>query len=143
MLSSKITFFFSLFFAGLLVLWMQEEGATTGLFAGQPTPVSLRAPNILPAPAVTPAFHKRRSTARSLGTAILSWSPNPERDLAGYRVYYGAASRTYGPPVDVGNATTFKLSNLAVGVTYYFTITAYDTAGNESGFSNEVSQTIQ
>ena len=143
MLSSKITFFFSVFFAGLLVLWMQEEGATTGLFAGPPAPVSLSAPTILPAPAATPAFHKRRSTARSLGTAILSWSPNPERDLAGYRVYYGTASRTYGPPVDVGTATTFTASTLTVGATYYFTVTAYDTAGNESGFANEVSRTIQ
>ena len=75
-------------------------------------------------------------------SAVLNWAANTETDLAGYKVYAGTASGSYSTTVDVGNVTTFKLINLLQGHTYYFAITAYDTAGNESGYSNEVSKTI-
>ncbi len=71
----------------------------------------------------------------------LAWDANTEPDLAGYKVYYGQSSRTYGVPTDVGNATSTTVSGLAPG-TYYFAVTAYDAAGLESGYSNEVSTTI-
>ncbi|NWG13123.1 MAG: fibronectin type III domain-containing protein [Acidobacteria bacterium] len=71
----------------------------------------------------------------------LAWDPNTETDLAGYKVYYGTASRTYGPPVTIGLQTTYTVTNLPPG-TYYFAVTAYNTAGLESGFSNEVSANI-
>jgi hypothetical protein len=67
----------------------------------------------------------------------LSWNPNREPDLAGYKVYYGTASRTYGKPVDVGKRTTYSVTGLNAG-TYYFAVTAFDTSGNESRFSNEI-----
>ena len=69
----------------------------------------------------------------------LAWDPNTEPDLAGYKVYFGTASRTYGPPIDVGNITKFTLPGLSPGQTYYFAVTAYDTSDNGSGPSNEVS----
>ena len=75
-------------------------------------------------------------------SATLTWNPNTETDLAGYKVYVGTASGTYGAPIDVGNVTTFQVVNLSQGQTYYFAVTAYDYSGNESGFSNEVSKTI-
>jgi PKD repeat protein len=62
----------------------------------------------------------------------------PLQDLAGYKVYYGVASRTYGTPQDIGKTTTYALSSLTSGQRYYVTITAYDTARNESSYSNEV-----
>ena len=71
----------------------------------------------------------------------LSWSSNTEPDLAGYKVYYGAASHGYGSPVVIGLQTTYTVTGLSNG-TYYFSVTAFDTSGNESGFSNEVSKTI-
>lgn len=71
----------------------------------------------------------------------LSWDSNTESDLAGYKVYYGSSSGNYGIPIDIGNRTTYTLTGLDLG-TYYFSVTAYDTSGNESGFSNEVSKTI-
>ena len=43
--------------------------------------------------------------------------------------------------VDVGNVTTYTVSNLAPG-TYYFVVTAYDSSNDESSFSNEASKTI-
>jgi len=75
------------------------------------------------------------------GDVTLAWDPNTETDLAGYKLYIGTASRTYGPPILLGKVTTYTVTNLAPG-TYYFAVTAYNTAGLESGFSNEVSAVI-
>ena len=78
------------------------------------------------------------------GTIKLGWPANTEPDLAGYRVYYGTSSGSYGQPIDVGLAsqegglTTYSLTNLTKGQNYCFTITAYDTSNNESSRSNEV-----
>ncbi len=69
----------------------------------------------------------------------LAWDPNQEPDLAGYKLYYGTSSRSYQQNMDVGNLTQYTLTGLQDGVTYYFAVTAYDTEGNESGYSNEVS----
>ncbi len=75
------------------------------------------------------------------GTAILSWNPNTESDMAGYKVYYGNSSGSLATSLDVGNVTQYTL-NLTDGQTYYFAVTAYDTSGIESGFSNVVSKLI-
>jgi hypothetical protein len=75
-------------------------------------------------------------------TATLSWMPNADSDLAGYKVYMGTSSGRYGTPVDVGNVTTYTAGNLTVGTTYYFTVTAYDQSKNESLHSSEVSKSI-
>jgi len=79
----------------------------------------------------------------------LNWSPNPESDLAGYKVYYDTDSGfPYANNVDVGNVTNYTLNDLTPGTRYYVAITAYDTArdgtndqtdGNESWYSVEVS----
>lgn len=75
-------------------------------------------------------------------SVTLEWDANTETDLAGYKVYFGTASRTYGTPITLGKVTTYTVTGLTPGVTYYFAVTAYNTAGLESGFSNEVSATI-
>lgn len=66
----------------------------------------------------------------------LWWDPNTENDLAGYKVYRGIRSRDYGWRIDVGNVTEY-IDSCEVG-TYCWAVTAYDTADNESDFSNEV-----
>lgn len=68
----------------------------------------------------------------------LQWDSNTEPDLAGYKIYYGNASKSYQLGVDVGNRTTSTISNLEEGKIYYFAATAYDTLNNESEFSNEL-----
>jgi len=82
------------------------------------------------------------------GTATLSWDPpttnvdgSPLTGLSGYKVYYGTASGNYTQTINVGNVTTYIAANLTDGLTYYFAVTASDTLGNESGYSNEVSKT--
>jgi hypothetical protein len=75
-------------------------------------------------------------------TARLHWEANTEPDLAGYKVYMGTASKVYGAPITLGKVTTFTTAKLTSGRRYFFAITAYDTANNESGFSNEVSTLV-
>lgn len=78
------------------------------------------------------------------GAATLNWLANAEPDLAGYKIYRGTASGSYGSPVAVlgSTVTSHTLSALQSGTTYFFVITAYDTAGNESSYSNEVSKSV-
>ena len=75
----------------------------------------------------------------SQGSVNVSWDSNSENDLAGYRIYYGTLSRNYDQLVDAGNRITYQINGLSQETRYYFTVTAYDTAGNESAFSDEVS----
>ena len=75
-------------------------------------------------------------------SAVLQWSPNIEPDVAGYKVYQGISPGGYGSPVDVGPVTSHTVENLQPGTTYYFSVTAYDTALNESGFAPEVSISV-
>lgn len=81
-------------------------------------------------------------SAALAGSVTVLWDPNTEPDLAGYRVYYGTSSRNYSVMIDVGNVTSCQINNLTQGVRYFFAVTAYDTAGNESDFSEEVSTLI-
>ena len=68
----------------------------------------------------------------------LAWDPNPDSNLAGYKVYYGYASGSYSFMVDVGNRTSLTISGLEAGRTYYFAATAYGPAGEESDLSDEL-----
>jgi Malectin domain/Bacterial TSP3 repeat len=72
------------------------------------------------------------------GTVSLAWDPSSDPQVAGYQVYYGSASRDYSVSVDVGQATTAAFSDLQGEQVYYFAVTAYDSSGLESAFSNEV-----
>ncbi|MFO7708481.1 MAG: choice-of-anchor U domain-containing protein [Desulfobacterales bacterium] len=78
----------------------------------------------------------------SAADVTLAWDPNSETDLAGYRLHYGAASGSYSVHIDVRNVTTYTVTGLTAGQTYYFAATAYNTSGNESGYSNSVSYTV-
>ncbi len=74
--------------------------------------------------------------------ATLSWNPNSELDLAGYKVYYGNSTGSYQWSVDVKDVNSYTISNLVEGEEYFFAATAYDFSGNESGYSNEVSYDV-
>jgi hypothetical protein len=70
---------------------------------------------------------------------VLDWNPSASASVAGYHVYYGTASGSYTAKIEASNATSLTISNLDCGVTYYFAATAYDTNGNESAYSSEIS----
>ena len=71
-----------------------------------------------------------------------TWRSNSEPNLAGYKLYVGTVSGVYAGFVDVGRATTFELPDLVRGMTYYFALTAYNTAGVESDCTPELTREI-
>jgi hypothetical protein len=82
------------------------------------------------------------ASAQGETSVTLAWDPSPDSAVAGYRLYDGVASAAYTNVMDLGNATSGMVSNLVNGVTYYFAVTAYDTNGQESDFSDEISYTV-
>jgi Bacterial Ig domain/Divergent InlB B-repeat domain len=71
-------------------------------------------------------------------SVMLGWQPSPNPNVAGYNLYYGTTSHIYTSKVSVGNVTNATISGLIInGNTYYFVATSYDSANQESGFSNE------
>ena len=74
-------------------------------------------------------------------TGTFEWEPNPEPDIAGYRLYYGTTSGTHPTMFDVGNITTATLPFPNTG-TFYIVATAYNTSALESLPSDELVATI-
>ena len=87
----------------------------------------------------------------STGSATLSWTPPTTRtdgttltNLAGYRIYYGTVPGSYSDTIVVNGAgqSSYVVTNLPGGVTYYFVATAVDAAGLESPYTNVASKAI-
>ncbi len=80
------------------------------------------------------------------GSVRLAWSATGDPRVVGYRVYYGTSSGRYiqafGAGVDAGSSVNISLTGLQSGTQYYFAVTAYDSAANESGYSAEVSKLV-
>ena len=79
------------------------------------------------------------------GAIDLSWQPNSEADLAGYRVYRREVGSN-APPVRISGAVepaaTFRDDKVAPGETYAYSVSAVDHDGNESARSPEVEEKL-
>jgi hypothetical protein len=83
------------------------------------------------------------------GAVELSWKASPERDVAGYLVYYGVSTGEYfgdhaaggASPLDAGNRTSLRIEGLENGTLYYFAVAAYDRVSpyHPGEFSREAS----
>jgi fibronectin type III domain protein len=63
----------------------------------------------------------------------LTWSPSPEPDLAGYRLWRAAVGGTPERLVELkGGERQYVDKTAARGTPYRYTVTAFDQAGNES-----------
>jgi hypothetical protein len=85
--------------------------------------------------------------AASAKTVTLGWDPNDEPDLEGYVIYRN--TNTPGPPYSYSDTLPedefddplhpeAKLTGLQEDKEYYIALTAYNTEGVESSFSNDV-----
>jgi len=88
---------------------------------------------------LTSTFH---ATNVYSAQVVLTWKPNSESDLAGYKIYYGNLSGIYDTSIDVGNQTIYTLSNLMDGNTYYLALTAYNFSRNESDYTEELIHSV-
>jgi hypothetical protein len=99
-------------------------------------------------------------TLSMAGEVTLAWDANSETNLAGYKLYYDgdSDSETYGgtdanqgdSPIVIylddledADSPVFSLSGLTAGEYYYFSLTAFDSDGMESDFSDEVGVMIE
>jgi len=71
--------------------------------------------------------------AGSGGALDAAWLPSLHSDLAGYKLFWGTASRTYTDSLILGRVTSRRISGLQNGTRYYATISAFDSAGHEGG----------
>jgi hypothetical protein len=76
--------------------------------------------------------------SQALRSVTLAWDPSRD-SVRGYVVYVGVRSREYTQRYDVGNRTTFTYRNALAGRRYYFAVSAYAVAGDNSSLSDEVS----
>lgn len=85
------------------------------------------------------------------GSATLSWTAPSENsdgsaltDLGGFKIYYGGELTQLTNTITLTNPglLTYVWSDLSVGTTYYFTVTAVTRTGVESARSDVVSTTI-
>ncbi|MBI2447249.1 MAG: PKD domain-containing protein, partial [Candidatus Omnitrophica bacterium] len=73
----------------------------------------------------------------------LNWNDNTESAISGYNVYRSTTSGGAYSKINTVLLTSSQYtdSSLTNGTTYYYVVTAVDTAGNESGYSSQVNAT--
>ena len=71
-------------------------------------------------------------------SVAFKWKANTEPDLAGYKLYYGVAAGSYTNQIVLGSVTSYQMTNLLVGTTYYFALSAFDTNDMESDLTPEL-----
>ena len=108
-----------------------STGSTTSGAGGSPPPP----PPPPPPPTQSVTLSWSAPTLNTNGTIL--------NDLAGYYINYGTSATALSQTVTVTGATstTYTVANLVPG-TYYFSVTAYSSAGTESAPSPTVSKTI-
>lgn len=104
------------------------------------------------------------------GGVKIQWCPSVDPAATGYYIYYGSGPvpsgwtaavysnnvdcpafliskganyfRAYTNKIDAGTPTTYAISNLVEGKTYFFAVVAYDTNLVESDYSEETMYTV-
>lgn len=81
----------------------------------------------------------RAATETGTYNVSLAWDIDPDPTITGYRLHSGVESGNYTSSVVIGNVSSYTLAGLERGTVYYFVITAINSIGLESDYSNEVS----
>ena len=115
------------------------QGLAAGTYS---TVIAVTASGAANSPQQIPVSLTLSQPTATTGSIGLSWTANIEPDLAGYKVYIGTQSQLYSPPITLGPVAAYNATNLTTGRTYYFCVSAFDNAGNESPCSTEVSKPL-
>jgi hypothetical protein len=88
-----------------------------------------------------PAAPTGLGTTPGDGFVLLDWNDNNEPDVNGYNVYRSATSGSGYVRLNSGLLTSsdYNDSDVSIGTTYYYVVTAVDTNDYESDYSDEVS----
>ena len=78
----------------------------------------------------------------AIQAVALFWTASDDSDVYGYQVNYGTQSGNYTNSVTCYETTNTVISDLAGGVTYYFSVSPIDSLGVEAVASQEVSYTV-
>jgi hypothetical protein len=105
-----------------------------------PSPTATPAPTATPVPDPAPATPTGLVASAGDTKVMLDWNDVTESDVAGYRVYHRLSGGRYDAPISV-TGSAYTSTGLTNGVTQIYSVTAVDTAGHESLFSNEASAT--
>jgi predicted small lipoprotein YifL len=106
------------------------------------SPVEVLAHDSFP-PAAPAAVEAVASSGGGQSFIDLTWSLNNEADLAGYNVYRREAdAQPQKVNGDLVKTPAFRDANVTAGHTYLYTVSAVDLRANESGRSEETSETV-
>ena len=84
---------------------------------------------------IFPLFGPQRTSV------TLRWDPSRDKRVVSYRIYYADVTRkkaAKAQSLDIGRTTHATIPNLVAGHTYYFVVSALNSAGRESDPSNLV-----
>lgn len=76
-------------------------------------------------------------------TVVLQWSASASGDVTGYNVYRGRVSGgPYTKIMNDVNALDYNDTSVQASTSYFYVVTAMNSSGLESTYSNEVSAAI-
>jgi hypothetical protein len=131
------------FYRAAVVSEVETSGKPTVDVEGDDTPeVKVFAHDIFP-PAVPTGLQAVFSGPGQQPFIDLIWAPVPDADLAGYNIYRheegAAAVKVNAEPV---KTPAFRDTQVASGKAYFYSVSAVDVRGNESGRSEEATETV-
>jgi len=66
------------------------------------------------------------------GSVALGWTASTDPTATGYEILYGTNSAALTNTIDVGTNTTYTVTGLTPGATYYFAAVSYNMSGADS-----------
>ena len=67
----------------------------------------------------------------------LTWKASASSNVVGYNVYRGTVAGSYGLLNSMNAGTSYDDATVQNGQTYYYVVTAVDSGGAESAYSNQ------
>src|SRR5262249_39399345 len=125
-----------------VTLW-QEGDSRKGEVEGDDSPVTTVLAHDSFPPATPTAVQAVFSADPQRSFIDVTWAPNTESDLAGYNVYRRSGN---GPAARINTELVktprFADPGIQAGAKYLYSVSAVDLRGNESGKSEETSETV-